>query len=250
MQIKIFFALAFLLFIVVKSVAQFKKGDKMVGTSVASGFFNSGTSEQTVTQIGNLTEKSSGYSINLSPTLGWFLSEKMVVGFLFTINPAGEKKTYEIDGGNTFQKDKSNSFNAGAGAFVRNYFSSAGSLLPFGQVNINGGISNLKKEGFLYLGSGTSVDKETYDGKSSGGFFFTTAINGGVTKMMGEYTGLDFFIGYTFSYNKNTFKRTTLRDNGNNGSIDETRINETTTKFTNHGFQFGIGFQVFLKGKK
>ena len=68
--------------------------------------------------------------------------------------------------------------------------------------------------------------------------------------MVGDFTGLDFYAGYNFSYNKNTFKRTTLRDNGNDGSVDERSENETTTKFTNHGFIIGVGFQVFLKGKK
>jgi len=34
------------------------------------------------------------------------------------------------------------------------------------------------------------------------------------------------------------------------GSVDERSENETTTKFTNHGFIIGVGFQVFLKGKK
>jgi hypothetical protein len=68
--------------------------------------------------------------------------------------------------------------------------------------------------------------------------------------MVGDLTGLDFYIGYNFSYNKNTLKKTTLRDDGNNGTIDSRGENETTTKFTNHGFLLGVGFQVFLKGKK
>ncbi|HNF39202.1 MAG TPA: hypothetical protein PLC45_11105, partial [Chitinophagaceae bacterium] len=72
----------------------------------------------------------------------------------------------------------------------------------------------------------------------------------GMTKMVGERTGLDFYIGYNFSYNKNTFKKTTLRDDGNNGTIDSRGENETTTKFTNHGFTLGVGFQIFLKGRK
>jgi hypothetical protein len=67
--------------------------------------------------------------------------------------------------------------------------------------------------------------------------------------MISNTTGLDFYIGYTYSSNKNTFKKTTLRDNGIDGTIDETLKNETTTKFTNNGFLVGIGFQIFLKKK-
>jgi hypothetical protein len=43
---------------------------------------------------------------------------------------------------------------------------------------------------------------------------------------------------------------TTLRDNQIDGTIDETGKNETTTKFTNHKFMLGLGFQVFLEKRK
>lgn len=220
----------------------------MVGVSVASAFFNSGTSDQTVTSIGSATAKLTGFGVNISPALGWFISENTAVGFTLNLNPNGQKTTFEQNGA-TFQKDKSSGFNIGAGGFVRNYFGKAASLLPFGQASLNGGISTIKEDGFLYTGSAPAANKETYDGKSSGGVFFNATFTAGLTKMLGEYTGLDFFIGYTFSYNKNTYNRTTLVDNGNDGSIDQTKKNETTTKFTNHGVQLGVAFQVFLQGK-
>ena len=111
-------------------------------------------------------------------------------------------------------------------------------------------ISSLKTEGFFYGGSGASAYKISYDGDGSGGFFANASLQGGFTKMTGENAGLDFFIGYTYGYNKNVFDKTTLRDNGNDGTIDETLKNKTTTKFTNHGFFLGVGFQVFLRKKK
>ena len=39
-------------------------------------------------------------------------------------------------------------------------------------------------------------------------------------------------------------------DNYTLTAIDETLKNKTTTKFTNHGFFLGVGFQVFLRKKK
>ena len=68
--------------------------------------------------------------------------------------------------------------------------------------------------------------------------------------MVGDYTGLDLFAGYNFSTSKNTFKTTRLRDDGNNGSIEVRSENNTETNYTSHGFVLGVGFQVFLKGKK
>ncbi len=67
--------------------------------------------------------------------------------------------------------------------------------------------------------------------------------------MLNVHTGLDLFAGYTFSYDKNTFKTTTQVDLGNNGTIDQTTISDPTQKFTNHGFVIGLGFQIFLEKK-
>ncbi|MEI9810995.1 MAG: hypothetical protein WDO16_25675 [Bacteroidota bacterium] len=108
--------------------AQFTPGTRMAGASVGSIFVNSGSSDQTVTSIGSTTGKVTGFGVNISPSLGWFISDNTAVGFTFNLNPSGEKVTFE-ENGSTFQKDKSNDFNIGIGGFVRNYFRSAGSLL-------------------------------------------------------------------------------------------------------------------------
>ena len=240
----------FLLLISTGTRAQFAKGDRMVGASVASLFFNSGNSDITVTTIGSNKSTNRNYGVNIAPSLGWFISGRTVVGATLMINPNGQKITYEQNG-STYQSDKTNGFNIGAGGFVRNYFSDKSTLLPFGQVSLNGGLSNLKTEGFFYGGTtGPSSYKLTYTGESNGGSFVNATFSAGATKMMGENAGLDFYIGYNFSYSKNVFKKTTLRDTGNDGSIDERGENETTTKFTNHGILLGVGFQVFLRGKK
>jgi hypothetical protein len=230
--------------------AQLKKGDKMAGASVASAFFNSGTSDQTVTSIGSVTAKVTGYGLSISPEIGWFISGKTAVGAVLNINPNGEKASYQGSNGNTFQQNKTNNFNIGIGGFVRHYLNSDGTFMPFGQIGLNGGISTATVEKFFYGGSGATVYKETENGKSSGGIFVNSTFRLGLTKMVGEHTGLDIFLGYNFNYSKNTFKNTKLRDDGNNGSIDTRSENETLTKFTNHGVILGLGFQVFLRGKK
>ncbi len=193
--------------------------------------------------------KSNSFGLRIEPTMGWFISEKTAVGASLNINPSNSKVSY-MSGGTTFQQDKSNNFNIGIGAFARNYFSANNTFMPYGQFGINAGISSQNNDGFLYTGTGPTATKETYDGKGSGGFFANAALQLGMTKMLGESTGLDFFAGYSYSYNKNTLKTTTQTDFGNNGSIDQTAVSEPTTKFTNHGFIVGVGFQIFLTGKK
>lgn len=244
---KAFFILG-LFFAVNATNAQFKKGNMMAGAHVGSVLFNSGTSDITVAQIGTNTSKITSYNVNIGPSLGWFISDQTAVGAVLNINPSGNKTSYE-QSGSTYQSDKNSNFNIGIGGFVRHYFGQSGSMMPFGQIGINGGVSTYNTEGFFYGGSGPTAYKTSYDGSSSGGAFVNSTFQLGMTKMVGEYTGLDFFIGYNFSFNKNTFKRTSLRDDGNDGTIDSRAENETTTKFTNHGFLLGVGFQVFLKGK-
>ena len=242
----------FSLILVLNSIAlhaQFSKGDKMVGASVASVFFNSGNSDITVASIGSNISKITSYGVSITPSIGWFISDKTAVGATININPNGQKTTYE-ENGNTYQSDKSNGFNIGLGGFVRNYFSSNGDWMPFGQLSLNAGISNLKTDGFFYYKSGVPYYKYTYSGNSSGGFFANAAFAAGLTRMMGENAGLDIFIGYNYSYNKNTFKRTTLYYLTSTDTNPSTGKNETTTKFTNNGFVLGVGFQVFLNNKK
>jgi len=222
--------------------AQFVKGERMVGASVASLVFNSGTADITVAQIGSNTSRITSYNVSIMPSMGWFISNKTVVGASLNINPNGNKTTYEQNG-STYQSDKMHSYNIGLGGYARHYLNGNGGLAPFGQLSLNAGFSNLKTEGFFYGGSGATAYKTTYDGNSTSGFFMNASFTAGVTKMVSENAGLDLYIGYSYSYNKNTFKKTTLRDIGNNGSIDERLENETTTKFTNNGLLLGVGFK-------
>ncbi len=229
--------------------AQFKKGDKMAGASVASFVFNSGSSDITVESVGSNTAKTKGYSINISPSLGWFLNENTVAGFTLSLNPGSDKTSYQQNG-STYQNDKASKYNIGAGGFVRSFFGDSKTLKPFAQASINAGASSLKTDGFFYYNTGNPLYKQTYDGKSSGGFFLNAALTGGFTKMIGEYTGLDFYLGYNFSVNNYTFKKTTLYYTSANDNNPTKGINNTTTKFTNNGVIVGIGFQVFIRGKK
>jgi hypothetical protein len=178
--------------------------------------------------------------------MGWFVSDNTAIGALLNFGYSHQKMFDENASGITFNKNISNSFNIGIGGFARNYFKSSGSMMPFGQFNLNFGIGSSDNNGFYFIGG----DKSSYDGKSSGDFFINSGLALGFTKKINTYTGLDFYAGYTFSYNKKEFNTTTLTDLGNNGSIDQTAVSNPTQKFTNHGVSIGVGFQVFLDKRK
>ena len=248
MRVSIFTCIFFLA-LSVQSNAQFSKGMRMAGASIANIVVNSGTSEHRVVSIGGSSGTVKGYNINLSPSLGWFITDKAAVGVTLAFNPSKETTRYEA-GGNTFQSDEISQLELGLGGFLRNYFKSGGSLLPFAQVNLNGGITNTKASGFYYGGTGPAAYKQSYDSKSSDGFFMNAIFSLGGTWMVSKNIGLDLTLGYNYSYNNYTMNTTTLRDEGIDGSIEETGTNETRTRFSNNRFIFGIGFQVFLDRKK
>lgn len=232
------------------SFSQFKKGTRMPGATVGSIFYNNGNTDISFpAPTQGYSYKTNSFGLSLTPSMGWFISDNTAIGASLNLNPSGTKSTYEFNGV-TYKKDESTTFNFGIGGFARNYFGNNSSFIPFGQISLNLGISTLSTEGFFYGGSGSGAYKDAYDGKSSGGFFTNASLALGLTKMLNEHTGLDIFAGYNFSYNKNTVKTTSTRDDGANGSIDLTLISEPTTKFTNHGFMIGAGFQVFLQARK
>jgi hypothetical protein len=229
-------------------LSQIKKGTKMAGASVATAFYNSGKSEYSFPPpTTGYTSNVSGYGLNISPSLGWFISDNTAVGATLLLNPS-KNKTEDVSdaNGNTFSKDNSTRFNFGFGGFVRNYFKTDGNILPFGQFNLNMGIGSTSSNGFYFSGG----DKLTYNGKSSGDFFLNSGLSFGFTKMLNDNTGLDFFAGYNYSYTKSSYKKVLEVDNGNDGSIDSRVENSPTQKFTNHGITIGVSFQVFLDKKK
>jgi hypothetical protein len=250
MRHKVFYVLCFCVLVSFASSAQFSKGDRMVGANIGSIFFNSGKTVYTYPPpTTGITYNTRGFGVNVNPLYGWFISNNIVVGPSVNFSYSRKKAFYTDDSnGNTYNSDLSKQFSVGVGGFLRNYFASAGSFLPYGQVGFNLGTATNSDEGF-YFTAGTN-DKSSYEGKSSGDLFINTGLSLGVTKMLSKYTGLDFSVGYNLSYEKSNFKRTTQFDAGNNGTIDQTSVSQPTQKYTNHGFVLGVGFQVFLEGKK
>ena len=242
------FSLVFLFTITTE--AQIKKGMSMVGATIGSAFLNSGKSDYSFpSPTTGFTSNSNASGFILNPSMGWFVSDNTVVGALLNLS-YNYRKNFDEANGITFNRDITKTFNIGLGAFARNYFNSTGNLKPYGQFSFNFGIGSSTQEGFRYVTSTSPVYKDTYDGKSSGDFYANAGLAIGATKMLNANVGLDFFAAYNYSYNKHTFKTTTRRDLDNNGSIDQTLLNEPTLKFTSHGASIGAGFQVFLDKRK
>jgi len=228
--------------------AQFKKGDRMVGASVGTFFFNHGnTNISTNVTISNTSNDNFGISFN--PSLGWFVNDKTAVGITPLISYSKQKVLGKSDDGKTFLKDESSRYTLGIGGFARYYLpGTTDKLRFFGQYDLSAGFGGSKAEGFQYETTGLYVDR--YEQESSGDLSINTGLSFGLSKFLSSKTALDFYLGYKLNYIKSHPTGTFLRDWTDPNTGDETKKPDYDQKYTNHGIILGIGFQIFLEKKK
>jgi hypothetical protein len=219
----------------------------MAGTSIATGLYSSGNSDLSGPNQPSVSQDNKSFSLQLTPSLGWFISENTVLGASALVSVSNQKAT-NSSGGVTYKEDKLNNVDFGLGGFARYYFNTTASLRPFAHFQLTAGSGSTTSDGFYYYTAGTATVKQTYEGRSKGRFFYNAGLNAGFTKMVGANAGLDLFAGYLYSFNKRTTKTTAITDH-TDPSMDLRSEYETDVEFTGHGFTFGIGFQVFLRKK-
>lgn len=221
----------------------------MVGATIGSSLFSAGTTDFTGPNQPSSEQDNRNFSLQLTPSIGWFLSHQTVAGASLLVSISNQRATSK-SGGVTYKEDNYKNLDFGAGGFVRHYLNSTATLRPFAHIHLTAGSGSTTTDGFWYYteGSPPATVKETYEGKSTGRFFYNAGVNGGFTKMLSQYAGLDFYIGYLYSFSKRTTNTTEIEDH-TAPSPDIKMEYETTQKFTGHGLAFGIGFQVFLSRK-
>jgi hypothetical protein len=248
MQPKILIALFTCLFFT-NSFAQFAKGTRMAGAAIGSAVFSSGNTDYSGESQFPSTVSNNSISIGVAPLLGWFLNEHTVVGGSLLFNYS-KQKFRRIISGTTDKKDNIRNTDVGIGAFARYYFGKSTSLKPFAHIYLNAGSGTTKTDGVYYSTSGGFTDKSSYNGKSTGRFFYNTGINAGVTKMINTYTGLDAFIGYGLSHTQFTTNTTQVVDYGNTATPDSRSQYELKQNFTGNAINMGIGLQIFIPSHK
>jgi hypothetical protein len=242
------FLLIFLLSILsVSAHSQFVKGNRMVGATIASSLFSSGKTDLSGPNQLSIEQTNKNFTLQFTPSMGWFVSDKTVVGASMLVSVYNQKATNE-SGGVNYKEDENNNLDFGAGVFARQYLSTSNQMRPFVHLHLTVGSGSTETEGYYYYTLPGDIVKDTYTGSSKGKFFYNAGVNAGLTRMLNQNAGLDLFIGYLYSYNKRTTTSTLISDHTNNG-LDTRSEYESTQKFAGHGFTFGIGFQVFLSKK-
>jgi hypothetical protein len=238
-----FFAAALLLSAAAE--AQYAKGTKMIGATLATGNFTAGTTDYSYPAAQGFKVDSRNFSLSLSPSYGVFVNGNTAVGFSLLVNTSSNKTDYKTLRDTTYSSNTSRTTDFGAGAFLRYYLNTDPKKInPFLHAFANGGSGIGSQEGFEYGTDPAGPYKDTYDGKASGRVFLNTGLNLGVTKLLNPSVGLDIYAGYVFSYSKLTTKVTNLRDYTTGADLTQTF--EPTQKYMGNGVQLGIGVQVFL----
>jgi hypothetical protein len=226
--------------------SQIKKGMYFTGSTFGSAFSTFSDKEISFpSPTEGYTLNENGFNISFNPYIGTFISNRTALGYGFTVGLNTNSTSYTAANGNRFRRDKEARMDAGINIFLRQYFLVADgprSNSFYAQGCINTGFSSMDTEGFSY-----GVDyKDTYEGKSSGGFYFTPGVGFGWQCFVSDHVAFDFGFSTQWRISNYKIKTTTLRDELMNGTIDQTFINEPRYKETTQTIAGGIGLIYFF----
>lgn len=211
---------------------QNKKGNLLIGTYLGSGGFNFSNSENGNSYSTNISKQdSNGFSIGVGPSIGYFLTDNLVVGTSCSLSYSSS--SYD----NSYTEDASTSESSyhqlyfSLGPFVRFYFGkSGGKGMPF--IHIYTGTSFYPDYSSTYSNSyGT---KYTYRYKKYS--VWNAGAQVGYEHFLNSAIGLQYYVGYSFSH----YNTTSEYDypTGTDYSYD--------SKSNYHGISFGVGLQIHL----
>lgn len=217
--------------------AQFTKGTRMAGVSIGSGGFNANNTSFDQESVGTSGSTTNFINLSLTPSMGWFLNENIVLGVNVNVN--FQNRVYKSG---SFADSKNNDFTIGLGGYGRYYFASTG-FMPYGQVSLGGAFGSGKGSGNA---KNTSYsDKWTEDKK--GIFNLSAGAAFGVTKMVAKNVGFDIGLGYLFTNSSYNYSSVTNRQYAASSEKLETK-----GKYSNssHGVTLSAGLLIFLDPKK
>ncbi len=224
--------------------AQSLKGTLFVGTSIGSTSYTQTSNNYDYSDGGNKNTDAHAYSLSLSPSMGVFVTNHLIIGGSLGLSYSHNKtNTANTEGTPTAETTSTNTTTMNLGPFLRYYFYENKPLRTMlymqaqGTVGTGGGSSS---------GRGYSNATSTYasSGTVSNIFTWTSGASIGVTHFIGKNVGMDFAIGYAhnYEYSSNNNQTVTVLDNG--GS--ETKPNNYSLATSSDGFTLSVGFHWFF----
>jgi hypothetical protein len=233
-----YFFIALMILSGITGAAQFKKGNRMIGATIGSGYFSSGKTVYAypAPTTGYISFNHS-WNLGFTPAFGWFVKDNAIAG-VHVIANTSHQKTWNESSGITNREDNLHNTDFGGGIFYRYYFSTTAKANPFLHAYFIGGSGITKTNGFYY-----TTGLETYNGKSSNKFFYNLGLRAGLTRMISSSAGLEASVGYIHSFTRFTTKTKAILHSSGGNIISEY---QPTQKFTGNGINLDVGLEIFL----
>jgi len=211
---------------------QNKKGNLLIGTYLGSTGLSFGNSESGSSSSDNVYKSdNSGFNIGVGPSIGYFLTDSLVVGASLGISYSSNR--YEGSETKTDYSSNSNSSSIylSLGPFLRYYLGSSNpNRVPY--VHLSVGTSLYPSySGHYETGDGYEYDY-SYKSYSSWG----AGLQLGYEHFLNPSIGLQYYVGYSFSHY--SYETEYDYETGEDYSYNY--------KNNSHGLSVGIGIQIHL----
>ena len=222
--------------------AQFSKGSKFVEANFGNIGFNKSDSKG---ESGGSSSKSDnkGFSINLFPRVGYFITDNFAVGAEVDIYFYNNKGNFYNSAGVKSSDSKTTEVSLGVGPFVRYYFAGDNRSRFYGQVG-----------GSIYGDLVYDVESRSYSG---GNLFSTTKYDYkkkynnlagnvlvGWNRILAENVALNMSLGYRYSHTTYTYNYTTTPVIGSPATGPDYKYTNSNNSVT-----WNIGFTMFFPSK-
>jgi hypothetical protein len=226
--------------------AQLKKGNMLVETSLGNISINKGKTKYESPTAVTSSYENNNFSFNLTPRIGFFLSDNFVLGTELGIYFYNSKsKDFNAAGVKT-SDSKYNETTLGLAPFARYYFPGKNPKSMFyGQLSAGFNIDLSLNQDYTYynaIGAVTSKFKYNYSKKP---FNFRGDVKVGWNRLLTESIALNMDLGYQIYKNTQTSTYTQTPAVG-------PATTSTSSKYTydRSGIVWGLGFTMFIPCKK
>jgi hypothetical protein len=191
---------ALMIFGVITLFAQNHKGWWQVGASLGGADYNNSYSETSYSYIPTTySSKGNGFSLYVNPTLGYYVTDKLVLGGSVYLSPYTGKYTNSQSNSTATSETKYSYFAISIGPMLKCYLGkNQGKGMPYFMVDENMTWYPGYKSTYTSSTGGGSTDR--YDKYS---YWNTDAVLG-YEHFLNEHIGLNFAVGYRYTYYKYT----------------------------------------------
>jgi hypothetical protein len=221
-----------ILAVAVAAFPQNKKGNLLIGTYLGSTGLSFGSSESGSSSSTDRSKSdSSGFSIGIGPSIGYFLTDKLVLGTSLSISYGTSRYENSYTESDYTSKSDSHSLYLSIGPFVRYYLGAPNAKrMPY--VHVSAGTSLYPSYGGHYE---TSNDYE-YDYSYKSYSSWNAGVQLGYEHFVNSVIGLQYYVGYSFSHYSYEYKY----------EYPDSPDYTSDYKSTSHGLNVGVGIQIHL----